>query len=161
MTHFANANNILSAIGARPRIGRPNFPIAPGLHPAEVLVALHPFDKSTIDHFVFLERPDGVDEPDGAAFVHDRSYVRATTEQTMMPTAQDFDMEGRLAARMARLDARIEETYGQAESAELSARDYANFFRYLGGLRGLSESGIGFIKVAKTVDWARWREARF
>ena len=62
---------------------------------------------------------------------------------------------------MARLDARIEETYSQDESAGVSARDYENFFRYLGGLRGLSESGIGFIRVAETVDWARWREARF
>ncbi|MDH3966565.1 MAG: hypothetical protein OEU56_06020, partial [Rhodospirillales bacterium] len=67
----------------------------------------------------------------------------------------------RLAARMARLDARMEETQRQAEAGALSERDYENFFRYLGGLRGLSETGIGFIRLAETVDWARWREARF
>ncbi|MCB9668422.1 MAG: CDGSH iron-sulfur domain-containing protein [Alphaproteobacteria bacterium] len=96
MTHFANANNILAAIGARPRIGRPNFPVGPGLHPADVLVALHPFDESTIQHFVFLERPEGVDEPDGSAFHHDRTYVRATSEQKLMPSAQDFATVGHL-----------------------------------------------------------------
>lgn len=113
MTHFANANNILSAIGARPRIGRSNFPIAPGLHPAEVLVALHPFDKSTIDHFVFLERPDGIDEPDGAAFVHDRSYIRATTEQAMMPSAQDFETVGHLYREIQEGLKRLSEQLGE------------------------------------------------
>ena len=48
----------------------------------------------------------------------------------------------------------------KGETADLSERDYENFFRYLGGLRGLSTSGIHFIRVAETVDWARWREAR-
>ncbi len=96
MTHFANANNILAAIGARPRVGRPNFPLAPGLHPAEVLVELHPFNESTIDHFVYLERPAGVDTPDGDAFKHERHYERRTTRQALMPSAQDFETVGHL-----------------------------------------------------------------
>lgn len=96
MAHFASANNLLSAIGARPHVGRPNFPVSPGYHPAEVLVALHPFDKSTIDHFVYLERPLGVDLPDGEAFRYDRSYVRSTTPSSLMPSAQDFETVGGL-----------------------------------------------------------------
>ena len=96
MTHFANANNMLSAIGARPRLGRPNFPVGPGYHPADVLVELHPFSASTIDHFVFLERPEGVDLPDGQSFGHPSSYVRAITAQTIMPTAQDYQTVGHL-----------------------------------------------------------------
>ncbi|MDJ0896762.1 MAG: FUSC family protein [Alphaproteobacteria bacterium] len=75
--------------------------------------------------------------------------------------AEVGEMEARLAARMARLEARVQETYRQGAEAELSERDYENFFRYLGGLRGLSEAGIGFIRTAQTVDWPRWREARF
>ncbi len=90
-----------------------------------------------------------------------QEQLRLWADDPVAATAQELDMEGRLAARMARLDARIDEAYGQAETAALSARDFENFFRYLGGLRGLSESGIGFIRVAETVDWARWREARF
>jgi hypothetical protein len=62
---------------------------------------------------------------------------------------------------MARLDARMEETQRGAGVGALSEQGYENFFRYLGGLRGLSETGIGFIRLARTVDWARWREARF
>ncbi|MGF1508954.1 MAG: ferritin-like protein [Myxococcota bacterium] len=96
MAHFANANNVLASIGARPHVGRPNFPVAPGYHPAEVLVALHPFSQSTIDHFVYLERPQGTDLPDGEAFQRERQYVRATTAGAMMPSAQDFDTVGQL-----------------------------------------------------------------
>ncbi len=96
MTHFANANNLLAAIGGRPRMARPNFPISPGYHPADVLVQLRPFSKSTIDHFVFLERPEGVDVPDGTDFDHGHDYVRAITTQTIMPTAQDYRTVGHL-----------------------------------------------------------------
>ena len=96
MTHFANANNLLAAIGGRPRMARPNFPVSPGYHPADVLVQLRPFSKSTIDHFVFLERPEGIDVHDGADFDHGHDYVRAITTQTIMPTAQDYRTVGYL-----------------------------------------------------------------
>ena len=62
---------------------------------------------------------------------------------------------------MERIEARLDATYRDVAEGELSEADYANFFRYLGALRGLSEAGIGFAKVAETVDWPRWREARF
>ncbi|MDH3593324.1 MAG: FUSC family protein [Rhodospirillales bacterium] len=90
-----------------------------------------------------------------------QEQLRLWADDTEKAVAPGVDMEERLAARMARLDARMEETQRQAEAGALSERDYENFFRYLGGLRGLSETGIGFIRLAETVDWARWREARF
>ena len=90
-----------------------------------------------------------------------QEQLRLWANDPVGATAQDLDMEGRLAARLARLEAKIDEAHSDAETAALGPRDYENFFRYLGGLRGLSESGIGFIRVAETVDWARWREARF
>lgn len=96
MAHFANANNLLSAIGWGPRLGRPNFPVGRGYHPADVLVELHPFSRSTIDHFVFLERPEGVTLPDGAEYRHGATYVRATTAEALMPSAQDYQTVGHL-----------------------------------------------------------------
>jgi hypothetical protein len=51
-----------------PHFQRPNFPVVPGYHPAGVVVSLAPFDPATLDHFVFLERPEGVDAKDGAGF---------------------------------------------------------------------------------------------
>ncbi|MCB9675165.1 MAG: CDGSH iron-sulfur domain-containing protein [Alphaproteobacteria bacterium] len=95
MTHFALANNLLVAIGGRPHLGRPNFPVSPGYHPAGVVVELRRFERSTIDHFVFLERPEGVELPDGAGFEAPR-YERGVTPDLLMPTAQDYGTVGHL-----------------------------------------------------------------
>ena len=38
--------------------GRANLPLAPGYHPAGVIVRLTPFTRETLDHFIFLERAD-------------------------------------------------------------------------------------------------------
>ncbi len=96
MTHFANANNLLVAIGGQAHLGRPNFPVAPGYHPAGVVVELRPFDAATLDHFVFLERPEGVDVPDGAGFEFPANYIRGAGTDLLMPTAQDYATVGHL-----------------------------------------------------------------
>ena len=90
MAHMANANNLLSAIGSRPHLGRPNFPVSPGYHPADVVVQLRRFDRGTLDHFVFLERPEGVDLPDGEGFEHAFRYHRSTHATMLMPTSQEY-----------------------------------------------------------------------
>ena len=48
MAHIACVNNLLIAIGGAPHFDRPNFPVAPGYHPADVVVRLTPFDESTL-----------------------------------------------------------------------------------------------------------------
>ncbi|MEZ4235090.1 MAG: ferritin-like domain-containing protein [Myxococcota bacterium] len=101
MAHFANANNLLSAIGARPHLGRPNFPIAPGYHPADIVVHLRRFDRATLDHFVYLERPEGVDLPDGEGFDHAQRYQRGTHAKMLMPTPQDYATVGHLYRAIA------------------------------------------------------------
>src|SRR5262245_49941439 len=68
MLHLGLVANLLTAIGATPHFSRPNFPVAPGYHPAGVVVELAPFSKETIDHFVFLERPEGGDLTYGSVF---------------------------------------------------------------------------------------------
>ena len=71
------------------------------------------------------------------------------------------DAQERLTARLARLEERIAETFNLADEGELSLEDYENFYRLLGAYRGLSESGIGYIRVAEKTNWAQWKEARF
>jgi CDGSH-type Zn-finger protein/uncharacterized Fe-S cluster protein YjdI len=90
MLHLGLVANLMTSIGATPHFSRPNFPVAPGYHPAGVVVELAPFSKETIDHFVFLERPEGVDLPDGAGFGPGRPYERATRPDVLVPSAQDF-----------------------------------------------------------------------
>src|SRR5262245_10965845 len=90
MLHLGLVANLMTAVGATPHFSRPNFPVAPGYHPAGIVVELAPFSKATIDHFVFLERPEGVDLPDGAGFGPGRPYERATRPDVLVPSAQDF-----------------------------------------------------------------------
>src|ERR1700756_5837356 len=68
MGHLAAVWNITSALGASPRVGRANFPLDPGYLPAGITVRLAPFNANTLQHFVFLERPHGSDEPQGPGF---------------------------------------------------------------------------------------------
>ena len=68
MSHLTLVANLTLAIGGSPHFGRPNFPVASGYHPSGVILELHRLDRATLDHFIYLERPEGVEAPDGAAF---------------------------------------------------------------------------------------------
>ena len=61
MLHLALVNNILAAIGATPHLSRPDFPVRNGYFPSEVDFHLAPFNEESIKHFVFIERPEGIE----------------------------------------------------------------------------------------------------
>jgi len=94
MGHLAAVWNITSALGASARIGRANFPLDPGYLPAGITVKLAPFNAETLQHFVFLERPHGSTEPEGAGFTCERPYVRGTARPHLTPMGRDYDTVG-------------------------------------------------------------------
>ncbi len=97
MGHLALVANITIAVGGSPHFGRPNFPISAGYHPSGVVVELHPFNKSTLDHFIYLERPEGDERPDGAAFARKaETYGRNMGADKLMPNGQDYATVGHL-----------------------------------------------------------------
>ncbi len=98
MAHLTMVANIMSAIGGTPHFGRQNFPIAPGYHPAGIVVKLAPFNPATLQHFIFLERPEGVPVPDGEGFDPPEIYERHQLPGRVMPSAQDYDTVGQLYA---------------------------------------------------------------
>src|SRR5690349_17139480 len=61
MLHLALVHNLLSAIGAAPHFGRPNLPAPAHHYPAGVNLALVPFGEQALQHFIFLERPEGME----------------------------------------------------------------------------------------------------
>ena len=67
--------------------GAPTFRSIPGYLPASVVVKLAPFNAETLQHFVFLERPHGSDEADGAGFAYERAYVRGGGGARLTPMA--------------------------------------------------------------------------
>ena len=64
MLHLALVHNLLSAIGAAPHLARPNLPAPADHYPAGVQLALLPFGEQALRHFMFLERPEGMDLDD-------------------------------------------------------------------------------------------------
>src|ERR1022692_1530385 len=96
MLHLSLVSNLLTAIGFAPQFERPNFPVSPGYHPSGIVVSLAPFDLATLDHFLFLERPEGVDIPDGAGFDPPPPVERATRSDRLMPSSEDYATVGHL-----------------------------------------------------------------
>lgn len=95
MVHLALVSNLLNALGAAPHLLRPNFPVAAGAHPAGIVVSLAPFSLATMQHFVFLERPEDVIEREGSGFSH-RSYARVGHQGRLVPSGQDYATLGDL-----------------------------------------------------------------
>ena len=102
MLHLALVNNILAAIGASPHLWRPEFPVQPGRFPAGVVLRLSPFTEATVDHFIYIERPEGITMVDGAGFDHPAHYPRATRPDLLSPTPQDYASQGQLYHSMLR-----------------------------------------------------------
>jgi hypothetical protein len=95
MLHLAQVANLTVAVGSRPHFDRPNLPVAPGYHPAGVRVALRPFDLDTLQHFIYLERPEGSPEVDGAGFATPADEGRRGGEVgRLMPSSPQYDTIG-------------------------------------------------------------------
>ena len=101
MGHLAAVWNITSALGASPRVGRSNFPLDPGYLPASITVKLAPFNAETLQHFVFLERPQDSDEREGEGFACEHPYVRGTDRPHLTPMARDYATVGEFYARLS------------------------------------------------------------
>lgn len=89
MGHLLIVANLTAAIGGRPHFSRPNFPVSPGYFPSGVVLRLTPFSFDTLDHFIFLERPTGVETSDGESF-ESFEHKREQAYQGLMPSSQDY-----------------------------------------------------------------------
>jgi hypothetical protein len=60
MIHLALVNNLLAALGGAPRLGRHNLPQRSPYAP-EIQLTLAPFSEQTLQRFLHIERPEGMD----------------------------------------------------------------------------------------------------
>jgi CDGSH-type Zn-finger protein/uncharacterized Fe-S cluster protein YjdI len=116
MGHLAAVWNITSGLGGSPRFGRTNFPLDPGYLPASVVVKLAPFNADTLQHFVFLERPHGSTEPDGAGFAYERTYVRGGAGCRLTPMGINYDTVGAFYAALGAGLGAFAAKYGEANT---------------------------------------------
>ncbi len=98
MLHLALVQNLLTAVGAAPRLARPNFPMPAYAYPAGVRIELVPFGEPALRHFAFLERPDGMDVEDADGFEAIAQAVALPHDEhdEIVPHLQEFDTIGQL-----------------------------------------------------------------
>lgn len=113
MLHLALVNNILAAIGGAPHLSRPEFPVGRGKFPADVDFHLTPFNEQSIEHFVFLERPEDIDVADGEGFVHESHYPRVSCPELLTPTPREYGSQGHLYHGIAQAIRALAEKVGE------------------------------------------------
>ena len=96
MLHLSLVHNLLSAIGAAPHLSRPNLPAPAGHYPAGVQLALLPFGDQALRHFMFLERPEGMDLEDAEGLDALQAATPSVNPHDIVPTGQDFATVGHL-----------------------------------------------------------------
>ncbi len=96
MLHLALAINLLTAIGAAPHLHRPNFPILSRWYPPGVQIALVPFGERALRHFIYLERPEGMDLDDADGFAAVGKAQPLTDGDSLMAVPEDYQTVGHL-----------------------------------------------------------------
>src|SRR5689334_4393604 len=98
MLHLALVQNLLAAVGAAPAFARPNFPLPVHAYPAGIQMALLPFSEPALRHFIYLERPEGLDVEDAEAFaaLDKAAPLPAAQEDEIGPRMQEFATIGAL-----------------------------------------------------------------
>ena len=96
MLHLALVMNVMTAIGAAPSLSRPNFPRHSEFLPPGVEFALLPFGADSLTHFLYLERPEGMERVDAAEFVPATPPPEPVAGPEVMPRVQGFLTVGHL-----------------------------------------------------------------
>ena len=113
MLHLALVQNLLTAIGASPHLSRPNLP-QPALHyPAGVQIAFVPFGERALRHFVFLERPEGMELEDAEGFAALDLARPMMDPEGIVPHPQDFSTVGHLYRSVADGFTHLANRYGE------------------------------------------------
>jgi Ferritin-like len=96
MLHLALVSNLMTAIGAAPVFGRANFPQRSGYFPSGVQLDLLPFGEQALRHFLFLERPEGMERQDAQGFVPVVPPREPVQADEALPRGQEFATIGHL-----------------------------------------------------------------
>ncbi|MEV0168697.1 ferritin-like protein [Nonomuraea fuscirosea] len=96
MLHLALVTNLLASIGAAPTLGRPNFPQRSGYFPAGIQLDLLPFGEQALRHFLYLERPEGMELQDAESFQPIPPSRTGLDPGELMPRGQEYQTIGHL-----------------------------------------------------------------
>ena len=169
MLHLALVQNVLTAVGAAPVFGRPNFPLPVHAYPAGIQMALLPFGETSLRHFAFLERPEGLDVADAEAFAAiDKAVpLGAAHEEEIGPRMQDFETIGALYRAVEAGLARLTEKLGEPTLflGPPAAQATETHFRWpeLIAVTDLASASAAIETIVEQGEGARgeWKQAHF
>jgi hypothetical protein len=169
MLHLALVQNLLSAVGAGPVFGRPNFPLPPHAYPAGIQMSLLPFGETSLRHFIYLERPEGLEVDDDEAFAAlDKAAPLPTAEEDEIgPRLQEFPTIGALyraiETGLDHLAAKLgeERLFLGPRAAQATPEEFR--FDELRPVTGLASAHAALDTIVEQGEGARgdWRSAHF
>jgi Ferritin-like len=112
MLHWAMVQNLLTAVGSAPYVSRPHMPHQAMGYPPGVQVRLLPFGEAALQHFVYLERPEGMEGADAEGFQPAGSPPAPMRPEEIIPRGQDFATVGHLYRSIERGFAHLADKFG-------------------------------------------------
>lgn len=169
MLHLALVQNLLTAVGAGSAMERPNFPLPVHAYPAGIRMELLPFSEQSMRHFIYLERPEGMDmdDQDAMAAAGKAAPLPPAHEDDIGPRLQDFATIGELYRAIEvgfdQLTARLGEDrlFVGPRSAQAIEGHYA--LPGLAAVTDLASAHAAIDTIVEQGEGARgaWRDAHF
>jgi Ferritin-like len=167
MLHLALATNLLTAIGAAPHFHRPNFPILSRWYPPGVQIALVGFGERALRHFIYLERPEGMDLDDAEGFAAVGQARPLTDGDQLMAVPEDYQTVGHLYRGIEQGLERLVERHGEAGvfigPPEAQATTEVFEWPELTAVTDLASAAAAIELIIEQGEGARgdWRDAHF
>jgi hypothetical protein len=167
MLHLALVSNLMTSIGAAPTLARPNFPQRSGYFPAGVQLDLLPFGERALRHFLYLERPEGMERQDAEGFVPTAPPREPVREDELLPRGQEFTTVGHLYRGIAEGLRTLVERFGERAVFVGSPRAQASpellHWPQLIAVTDLDSAVAAVEEIIEQGEGARgdWREAHY
>jgi hypothetical protein len=167
MLHLALATNLLTAIGAAPHLHRPNFPILSRWYPPGVQIALVRFGERALRHFIYLERPEGMDLNDAEGFAAAGQAQPLTDGDQLMAVPEDYQTVGHLYRGIEQGLERLVERHGEGGvfigPPEAQATTEVFEWPELTAVTDLASAAAAIELIVEQGEGARgdWRNAHF
>jgi len=167
MLHLAIACNLLTSIGVSPHLSRPNLPQPARHYPSGVRLELLPFGEQALRHFLFLERPEGMDLADAEGLAAVEHAAPVMGEEEIAPHLQEFQTVGHLYRSIEAGFRHLAEKMGEENLflGPVGSQTRGELFGWkeLGPISGTDEAVRAIEAIVEMGEGARgdWRNAHF
>src|SRR5215469_7828373 len=167
MLHLAIASNLLTSIGVSPHLSRPNLPQPARHYPSGVRLELLPFGEQALRHFLYLERPEGMDLSDAEGLAAMENAIPVMGEDEIAPHLQEFRTVGHLYRSIEAGFRHLAEKMGEENLfvGPVGSQTRGELFGWkeLGPISGTDDAVRAIEAIVEMGEGARgdWRNAHF